>query len=72
MIDPEEIGRFKANLDCRSEDCDWHEDKNGTAWCEVCGSGYLASARVFLSLRDRRTSSSSKDLNSSKSLSRSS
>jgi hypothetical protein len=48
VIDPEEVARFRDNLDCRSADCDWYEDRNGVAWCEVCGSGYLPSARDFL------------------------
>lgn len=55
MLEEVEIARLKANLDCRSADCDWHEDKNGTAWCEVCGSGYLSSARAFLRRYYERT-----------------
>lgn len=56
MLEEAEIARLKANLDCRSADCDWHEDKNGTAWCEVCGSGYLSSARDLLRQHDVRAS----------------
>lgn len=48
MLDDAEISRFKRNLDCVGRDCDWHEDRDGVAWCEVCGSGYLPSARSFL------------------------
>jgi hypothetical protein len=47
-IDDAEIARFRDNLDCHLPDCDWHEDRSGAAWCEVCGSGYLPSARAFL------------------------
>jgi hypothetical protein len=45
--DPAEIARFRDNLDCPlpPEDCDWYEDADGSAWCRLCNSGYLASAR---------------------------
>ena len=55
-MDGAEIARFRANLDCHSDDCDWHEDEHGAAWCEVCGSGYLPSARRFLAKREQRAS----------------
>jgi len=53
-ISQEEITRFRDNLDCHSEDCDWHQDRSGTAWCECCGSGFLPSARIFLARRYER------------------
>jgi hypothetical protein len=44
----EEIARFRDNLDCHLDDCDWYEDKDGAAWCHLCNSGYLRSARERL------------------------
>jgi hypothetical protein len=49
-LDADEIARFRDNLDCPmpSEECYWYEDKDGAAWCELCNSGYLRSARERL------------------------
>jgi len=55
MLTTQEIARFRDNLDCHLKDCDWHEDKDGAAWCEVCGSGFLPSARGFLKRLYERT-----------------
>ena len=55
MLEAAEIARFKISLDCSSPLCDWYEDKDGVAWCEVCGSGFLPSARVFLRRSSRNT-----------------
>lgn len=57
MLDEAEIARFRDNLDCPMplEDCDWHEDKDGAAWCHCCNSGYLPSARELLRRLYERT-----------------
>jgi hypothetical protein len=44
LLDRTEIERFRHNLNCRLDTCDWRECPGGRAWCEVCHRGYRPAA----------------------------
>jgi len=50
-IEPDEIERFRRNLNCEGEACAWFEAPDGSARCRTCGSGFGPDARDYLAGR---------------------